>query len=459
MLLHARELGRRGLRVHRRYLHVGRRPRGKLVRGDSMRAMTLAIVFIVVPGCGSDSPGAPVDAAPIDAAFSQEAAAEGAAPAADVSGEHQADPSIDALSDAMEAGVDSSSLDATEADSAFACGGVVCGAGQVCVHPCCGGSAPPVRGAPGRSSMSERLEGRSGLPSDASARLSGACLHAGACILPHPVRRLLERRVLWMPRQSVQLGCLRDFQWTGRHVRVRMNRRAVFAILGSALFSGRLAVLFAVPSIACGGAAASAADTGAADTAAGDAVWADRLPLEQSDVATDAAGDAQEAIDSGGVDDGSSASCVPPRRDGGACNELAPQGPPVVPTCSTAGVPAAQGGAIQDGTYVLETTTLSGAACSKVTARITWVICGSGWSTVQDISGSAGGAEAGAPVLHLTASVSVQGASLALDVTCSSDQGPLPAPRTWGYTASAGQLTLLIPQPGGGLRVDAFRLR
>ncbi len=49
-------------------------------------------------------------------------------------------------------------------------------------------------------------------------------------------------------------------------------------------------------------------------------------------------------------------------------------------------------------------------------------------------------------------------ASVALDVTCSSDQGPLPAPRTWGYTASAGQVTLLIPQ-GGGLRVDAFRLQ
>jgi hypothetical protein len=182
MLLHARELGRRGLRVHRRYLHVGRRPHGKLVRGDSMRAMTLAIVFIVVPGCGSDSPGAPVDAAPIDAAFSQEAAAEGAAPAADVSGEHQADPSIDALSDAMEAGVDSSSLDATEADSAFACGGVVCGAGQVCVHPCCGGAAPPCEARPDGQACPSGCQAPACTPAPASCLTpSAACSNDASC--------------------------------------------------------------------------------------------------------------------------------------------------------------------------------------------------------------------------------------------------------------------------------------
>src|SRR5258708_2748006 len=167
-------------------------------------------------------------------------------------------------------------------------------------------------------------------------------------------------------------------------------------------FFAWLSVSFPAALTACGSGqdgivadAARAGDTAAdaGDAAARDVTSEADSPLDRAEAASDAPGEDRAAIDSGGFDgsseSGDAGGCVAPAPapNGGACNGLAAQGAPVVPTCSASAVPTAEGGAIQDGTYVLETTTLYGAACSTQTARITWVICGPGWSTVQDVSG------------------------------------------------------------------------
>jgi hypothetical protein len=84
-----------------------------------------------------------------DAASDADSVSDAASDADSVSdAASDADSASDALSDATELVVDSSPLDAAELDSSFACGSAVCGPGQVCVHPCCGGAAPPCTARP-----------------------------------------------------------------------------------------------------------------------------------------------------------------------------------------------------------------------------------------------------------------------------------------------------------------------
>jgi hypothetical protein len=89
----------------------------------------------------NDAP--PDDTAPAD----QYGPLNDSAPA-DASDAQQVYSSVDAPSDGTEPRVDSASPDATDANSSFGCDGLVCGVGQVCVHPCCGGSAPPCNARP-----------------------------------------------------------------------------------------------------------------------------------------------------------------------------------------------------------------------------------------------------------------------------------------------------------------------
>jgi len=65
--------------------------------------------------------------------------------------------------------------------------------------------------------------------------------------------------------------------------------------------------------------------------------------------------DARDARDAPGT-----GSCQLEITQDGTCNALALQGTTITSTCSTAAAPVASGGTIEDGTYVLETSTYYG---------------------------------------------------------------------------------------------------
>jgi hypothetical protein len=113
-------------------------PKGRVASGVFAIAVALASLH-----CGSNAAVPGRDAAAGDSG----ASLDGSAPA-DMPDAQQVYPGVDAPSDGTEPGVDSASPDATDANSSFVCGGVVCGVGQVCVHPCCGGTAPPCSARP-----------------------------------------------------------------------------------------------------------------------------------------------------------------------------------------------------------------------------------------------------------------------------------------------------------------------
>jgi hypothetical protein len=187
----------------------------------------------------------------------------------------------------------------------------------------------------------------------------------------------------------------------------------------------------------------AAADVGAADVGA-------------ADVATDHMATADVAASDGPR--GDARSCVPAGVTG-TCNTIVPQGARIVSTCSTAAVPMPQGGAIQDGTYVLDAITYFGACPGAADfGRYTWQMCGSSWTTAQEVPRIAGDLDAGFDVLRVSLAALVQNMTITLTVQCSSP-GQISAPPPWGYTASAGALVFYIKQAGGAVRADSYRLQ
>jgi hypothetical protein len=142
--------------------------------------------------------------------------------------------------------------------------------------------------------------------------------------------------------------------------------------------------------------------------------------------------------------------------DGGVCTTLVAGGPLVQESCSDASVPMAQGGVIEDGTYVLESATYYGACPmpQNITRdQVTWVVCGSNWQSSQLIGTLAPATYA------VTVSPGDASTSLSFELTCSSPSPPAKMPLLYGYDVTPGHLTLLTPPFGAGLgtfEVDSY---
>lgn len=140
-------------------------------------------------------------------------------------------------------------------------------------------------------------------------------------------------------------------------------------------------------------------------------------------------------------------SCPPPAAPAGSCNSLAVSGDPVVVGASNGPAPKPSGGTVEDGTYVLVSSTFYGEAAPSEVDRITWRVCGPAWGTSQESR-----VDGGAPqLLLLDATVTASGTELGVDVTC----GPRSS-TSFGFDASPGMLRLYVTGYAPGLRVDTL---
>jgi hypothetical protein len=137
--------------------------------------------------------------------------------------------------------------------------------------------------------------------------------------------------------------------------------------------------------------------------------------------------------------------------DGGACNRLAATGAPVNVTCAPAGAvtPTPSGGLIADGTYLLHASRFYGLCTGLDRQRITWVLCGDAWSTVQedDIDGRT-------TTQNVDGNVAIGGTSFTFTPTCPAAGVPV---TTFGYDATPTTLRIYVYGYGTGrVRVDDF---
>ena len=102
--------------------------------------------------------------------------------------------------------------------------------------------------------------------------------------------------------------------------------------------------------------------------------------------------------------------------------------------CSSAAIPTAQGGTIVDGTYVLASATYYGSPCPTEQDRIKWLICGSSWQAVLDVSTNVPTTNA------YDFNVVESGTSLTIQLTC---HGP-GAQTAIKYSATPTSLTLIL---------------
>ena len=130
--------------------------------------------------------------------------------------------------------------------------------------------------------------------------------------------------------------------------------------------------------------------------------------------------------------------------DGGACNAIAQLADPVTTSCDPGAPPAAGGGAIADGTYVLTDSHFFGACESNVLSETLVVSHG----TVQSITTDATTGRATRRSFTVTAT---SGSSVLTETeTC---PGAFIAPV--GFTASPTRLTIFMPNALGS-RMSAF---
>jgi len=95
---------------------------------------------------------------------------------------------------------------------------------------------------------------------------------------------------------------------------------------------------------------------------------------------------------------------------GATCNGVTPLGKDVTQTCKTGALPAAKGGTVKDGVYVLMSTDFYSSSCTSGTYASTIYVCGGTWAISQGgtVASSAGS----------TATATFSGTTLTLATTC-----------------------------------------
>jgi hypothetical protein len=167
--------------------------------------------------------------------------------------------------------------------------------------------------------------------------------------------------------------------------------------------------------------------------------------------AADGGGSAQDAMmldatfEDGNSDGGADAfSCpVPAPTDGGACNAgLAVSGPPIMTTCPSQSLPAATGGTILDGIYVLISSQAFG-VCTALTTRATQAWCGNQNLAVLEENNT---------TFIFGSSFTVAGSMITETEEC----GPHMTQNTIQFTASPTQLVLYYPVTAGTTLVNTY---
>jgi hypothetical protein len=210
-----------------------------------------------------------------------------------------------------------------------------------------------------------------------------------------------------------------------------------------------IAVAFAGPALACGSSGPSSGTGGLDDSGAGidggGGAPSDGAPSSDR-TAMGSDGDASSPLDSGNGDatvEGGACALPPPAADAADCNGATLAGSPVASTCSGAEPPAATGGAIEDGVYVLDSVVYYGTCPTAATmTQATWYVCGSQWATAQGFG----------TLEQLAATVVRGGTSLTATLTCGGSSTV-----TWQYSASPGQLALAIGTAStGNVRIETY---
>jgi hypothetical protein len=145
------------------------------------------------------------------------------------------------------------------------------------------------------------------------------------------------------------------------------------------------------------------------------------------------------------------ASCAVIELPSPMCNDIVASGPLVMTTTSAGTPPQPQGGAVADGTYVLQTATYYGGSPSMQTFQTTWVICGDSWDVIDNLIA----ADGGVTPIHVNYTASVQGSAIVLNPRCASLQS-VNTSMNVSFSVSGGQLTLFQTVQGGVMLVSAF---
>ncbi len=173
------------------------------------------------------------------------------------------------------------------------------------------------------------------------------------------------------------------------------------------------------------------------------------LPGDGASAANDAGsvrdGPVADAASSGAPDassDGTMAACAIPPDDGGTCFSVQALGPLITETCVSGEPPEAQGGTIENGTYVLDSFgDYGGCPTTPEVVSTTWDICGPNW-VAGEIAPNTTTPDAGnRPDTTFAFVATVQGTSVSFGKSC----GPMDALPMRGFTATSTGLAFIYP--------------
>jgi hypothetical protein len=134
------------------------------------------------------------------------------------------------------------------------------------------------------------------------------------------------------------------------------------------------------------------------------------------------------------------------------CNAVLQQSAVITSSCTPDALPPAQGGTVDDGTYVLKSLTYYAGQCppSPDVERITWVVCGTQWEIVEDLLAPDGGTQN----IRLNLTRANQANMLSSSITCRPGGQPSMADAQ-AYTASPGKFVVQV-KTATGTRIDTF---
>lgn len=130
--------------------------------------------------------------------------------------------------------------------------------------------------------------------------------------------------------------------------------------------------------------------------------------------------------------------CAFSLEEAGVCNDVSPGGPAVDIACVGGEPPEPQGGVIEDGTYVLQSSVIYGVCDAEPASATTWSICGNEWMVAQMSY-----ADGGSALYRVDYSATVGTSSVTLTPTCQVNTGNSEQTMTRGYTSSGGTLTFI----------------